>query len=273
MFRRNAVAVVVLGVLCSATLVAAQECKDSRFLTPLAGCTISWCQNSDFDAFEMQVSLTTEPRKKHVEGQIEAVRYDCSGKSALQVRRNAEQALKTAGYTIDFTGYDVPEHYVTSHKGTQWVAVVANEMSGDSQYTITAIQTGEMKQEMTASADAMAGAIAKTGRVAVYGIEFDTGKATLRPQSEKVLADVLAVLNGHQDWKMTIEGHTDSTGTAEGNAALSRKRADSVVAWLTTKGVAPGRLASVGYGDSKPVADNSSVDGRAKNRRVELVKQ
>jgi len=84
---------------------------------------------------------------------------------------------------------------------------------------------------------------------------------------------VLALLQGQPDWKLRIEGHTDSTGTREGNQALSQQRAAAVVAWLVKNGVAVSRLAAVGLGDTKPVADNKTEEGRARNRRVELAKQ
>ena len=136
-----------------------------------------------------------------MEGKVEKVHYTCTGKSALQVRRNAE------GYSLDFSGYDVPEHYLTAHKGGQWVAVVASEMTGDSAYDVTTVLTEAMKQEMTSDASAWAAEISQTGHAAVYGIEFDTGKATLKPESEKVLGDVLSLLQAQPDWKMKIEGH------------------------------------------------------------------
>jgi outer membrane protein OmpA-like peptidoglycan-associated protein len=126
---------------------------------------------------------------------------------------------------------------------------------------------------MTSNADAWASEISKTGRVAVYGIEFDTGQATLRPESQQVLAEVLKLLKSQPDWKMTIEGHTDSTGTAAGNQALSERRAQAVVVWLTKNGVAATRLAAAGLGDTRPIGDNKTEEGRARNRRVELVRQ
>ena len=86
----------------------------------------------------------------------------CTGKSALQVRRNTEQARRAAGYSIDFTAYDVPDHYVTGHKGGQWVAVVAAEMTGDSTYDVTTVLTEAMKQEMTSDASAWAAEINQT---------------------------------------------------------------------------------------------------------------
>jgi outer membrane protein OmpA-like peptidoglycan-associated protein len=266
----------LLLLITPARLVAqddAEGCKDSPLLTRLSGCVIAYCSKSDFDAAELQISLDKDPRTSHVEGKVEKIHYRCSGKSALQVRRNAEQALRAAGYALDFTGYDVPEHYVTAHKGAQWVAVVASELSGDSEYNVTTVLTEAMQQEMTSDASAWAAEINKTGHAAVYGIEFDTGKATLKPQSEKVLGDVLSLLQAQPDWKMKIEGHTDSTGTKAGNLTLSQQRAAAVVAWLTQNGIARSRLTTAGLGDTKPIADNSTEKGRARNRRVELVKQ
>jgi outer membrane protein OmpA-like peptidoglycan-associated protein len=275
--RLNALLLATLFLSSSSLGLVAQddaaECKDSPLLTRLSGCVIAYCSKSDFDAAELQTSLTKDPHTTHVEGKVKKIHYTCTGKSALQVRRNAEQALKAAGYGLDFTGYDVPEHYVTTHKGSQWVAVVASEMSGDSAYDVTTVLTEAMHQEMTSDASAWAAEIEKTGHAAVYGIEFDTGKATLRPESEKVLGEVLSLLQAQPDWKMRIEGHTDSTGTKVGNQALSQQRAATVVAWLAQNGIPRARLTAAGLGDSKPIADNSTDQGRARNRRVELVKQ
>jgi outer membrane protein OmpA-like peptidoglycan-associated protein len=251
----------------------AEGCKDSALLTRIAGCGIADCSKSDFDAAELQVSLSKDPRTTHLEGKIEKIHYTCSGKSGLQVRRNAEQALRAAGFTLDFTGYDVPDHYVTAHKGPQGVAVVASEMTGDSSYVLTTVLTEAMQQEMTSDAKAWADEIGKTGHAAIYGIEFDTGKATIKPESEKVLSEVLGMLQAQPSWKMKVEGHTDSTGTKAGNLALSQKRAESVVSWLVQKGIAQAQLEAAGLGDTKPIADNATDAGRAKNRRVELVKQ
>jgi outer membrane protein OmpA-like peptidoglycan-associated protein len=275
--RLNVLLLATLLLLSMPAGLVAQDdaggCKDSPLLTRLSGCVIADCSKSNFDAAELQISLSKDPRTSHVEGKIEKIHYTCTGKSALQVRRNAEQALRAAGYVLDFTGYDVPEHYVTAHKGPQWVAVVASEMTGDSAYNVTTVLTEAMQQEMTSDASAWAAEINKTGHAAVYGIEFDTGKATIKPQSEKVLGDVLSLLQAQPDWKMKIEGHTDSTGTKAGNQTLSQQRAAAVVAWLTQNGIARTRLTPAGLGDTKPIADNSTEQGRARNRRVELVKQ
>jgi len=130
-----------------------------------------------------------------------------------------------------------------------------------------------MKQEVTADASSLKDEIEKTGHVAVYGIHFDTGKSMIQPDSENTLKQVVALLQQNPDLKLRIEGHTDNQGNAAANQALSEKRAQAVVAWLVAQGIPANRLSAQGFGQSKPVAENSTDDGRAKNRRVELAKQ
>jgi outer membrane protein OmpA-like peptidoglycan-associated protein len=110
------------------------------------------------------------------------------------------------------------------------------------------------------------------GRARVYGILFDLDKAVIRPESKPVLDEVLGVLKGEPSWKVTIEGHTDSTGSDSHNLELSQQRADSVKAYLVAGGIDAGRLQTKGFGEGKPVADNATELGRAQNRRVELVR-
>lgn len=128
-----------------------------------------------------------------------------------------------------------------------------------------------MEQEVTASD--LSDAITKTGHVAVYGIHFDTGKATLQADSDAVLQQIVQLMTNDPALKLRVEGHTDNQGAAAANQTLSEKRAQAVVGWLTAHGVAASRLTAKGLGASKPVGDNATEDGRAKNRRVELVKQ
>jgi len=113
-------------------------------------------------------------------------------------------------------------------------------------------------------------AIAEKGSVAIYGIHFDTGKATLRPDSTPALEAVLTLINGKPGSRWIIAGHTDNQGSADPNQNLSEARAASVVKWLTGHGVAANRLVPQGFGMKHPVADNSTESGRALNRRVEI---
>jgi OOP family OmpA-OmpF porin len=115
--------------------------------------------------------------------------------------------------------------------------------------------------------------LAAKGRVALYGIHFDTDSAKIRPDSEPVLQEILALLQGSPDLKLEIQGHTDSTGTRPRNQTLSGERAASVKSYLTGRGIAPARLSTAGFADTVPVGDNATSEGRAKNRRVELVRK
>ncbi len=101
-------------------------------------------------------------------------------------------------------------------------------------------------------------------------ILFDTGKATLKPESTSVFVDIIRILNEYPNAKFTVEGHTDSVGSAKLNQQLSEKRANSVRDFLINEGIAADRLTAIGYGEDKPIATNNTRAGRAQNRRVEI---
>ena len=140
-------------------------------------------------------------------------------------------------------------------------------------YEQTAVLVKNLAEQMSASAQAMADAIASSGRLDIYGISFATGQAALTPASDAVLSDMLAVLVANPDWRLRIEGHTDNVGDRAANMTLSAARAAAVAAWLAGKGVDAARLSIAGLGDTQPVAENTTEDGRARNRRVVLIKQ
>ncbi len=121
---------------------------------------------------------------------------------------------------------------------------------------------GELKKQLLAEK-----------RARLYGILFDTNSSVIRSESQPVLDQVLDLLRAEPDWKLTIEGHTDAVGSNEHNLTLSQQRADAVKANLVSGGVNESRLKTVGFGESKPLADNGTELGRAQNRRVELVRE
>jgi outer membrane protein OmpA-like peptidoglycan-associated protein len=129
-----------------------------------------------------------------------------------------------------------------------------------------------MEQQMVADAEAWAEEINRTGSCSIYGILFDTGKSTIQPESRKCLEEVVKLLNDNPGWRMQVEGHTDNVGAKAANQKLSEERAAAVVAWLASNGIERSRLTSKGFGDSVPVAENGTEEGRAKNRRVALRK-
>jgi outer membrane protein OmpA-like peptidoglycan-associated protein len=111
------------------------------------------------------------------------------------------------------------------------------------------------------------------GRARIYGINFDTDSDRIKDESKPTLDKLVGIMKAKPDWKLTIEGHTDSTSTPQHNQDLSERRAASVKNYLQSAGIDPSRLKTIGYGQTKPVASNDSELGRAQNRRVELTKQ
>ena len=109
-------------------------------------------------------------------------------------------------------------------------------------------------------------------KIVTHGINFDIDKATLRPESMGTLNQIKAVMASDPTLKFEIDGHTDNTGGAAHNLALSQQRADAVKAQLVSMGISADRLTTKGCGDTKPIASNDTQDGKANNRRVEFVR-
>lgn len=139
---------------------------------------------------------------------------------------------------------------------------------------LVVIAPEQMEEKMMfVNAQEMSRSLEDSGKVALYGINFDTDKDTLRPDSQPTLQEIGKLLTANPQLKIRVVGHTDNQGKADYNLDLSRRRAASVVRELTSKyGLAANRLESFGCGLYAPVASNESEEGRAKNRRVELVK-
>jgi outer membrane protein OmpA-like peptidoglycan-associated protein len=115
--------------------------------------------------------------------------------------------------------------------------------------------------------------LATEGRIITYGITFDIGKATIKPQSMTEINRIYELMNQNADLKFEVQGHTDNTGNAALNQKLSEQRAQAIVAKLVEMGISANRLTAVGKGQSSPIADNGTDEGRAKNRRVEFIKK
>jgi outer membrane protein OmpA-like peptidoglycan-associated protein len=145
---------------------------------------------------------------------------------------------------------------------------------GGTYYNQTIAVVTPPKQVMFANAAALSSGIAANGHIVAQGIYFDTAKAVLKPESAPALQEIAKLLSAQPQLKLYVVGHTDNAGTLQANMELSRQRAAAVVKALTGQyGVAPARLQPYGDGPYAPVASNDSEDGRAQNRRVELVKQ
>ncbi|MDR1683597.1 MAG: OmpA family protein [Candidatus Symbiothrix sp.] len=102
------------------------------------------------------------------------------------------------------------------------------------------------------------------------GIQFQSGKATIKATSNPILNQIVKVMQDNSDYYLTISGHTDNVGKPESNQKLSEERAAAVKTYLVDHGIAANRLTSLGFGDTQPIESNKTAAGRAKNRRVDI---
>ena len=161
-------------------------------------------------------------------------------------------------------------------QGDVYVSIALAEGNRESLAIVRVIETKSMDAGKIAfvGADAMRSAIADTGHIALYGIQFDFDKAVVKPESQPTLDAIAKLLAGDAELHIAVVGHTDGQGTANYNMDLSQRRARAVVAALTQEyGIDATRLSARGAGATQPLAPNDSEEGRAKNRRVELVRE
>jgi outer membrane protein OmpA-like peptidoglycan-associated protein len=189
--------------------------------------------------------------------------------SPLQVIRNYQNAARAVGGKILFDNGRVTTIVLNKGGKELWLDVAPYQ---GAEYDLTIIEKEAMKQEVAIDAASMASSIADTGSVAIYGINFDTAKSDIKPDSEPAIDEIAKMLTNNPTLKVYIVGHTDMVGDAASNVRLSQARAQSVITALVSKhGIAAARLIAFGNGPYAPVASNKTDDGRAKNRRVELV--
>ncbi len=251
--------------------------KDYPGISRMPGFYISGYKEAEFDAFAFPVSQKNERVEQQVEGRFVKISYDRTENAApvskLQIIRNLQNAARAAGGSVVFEQSEDPGLWETTLRLTRsgseiWVYIGAR----DNMYEQTVVARKAMQQEVTMDAGAMGDALSETGRVAVYGIYFDTAKSDLKPESEPMLAEIAKLLQQKPALKLLIVGHTDMVGDTTANVKLSQARAQSVVSALTAKyGISAARLVPYGAGPYAPVASNKTEEGRAKNRRVELV--
>ncbi len=161
------------------------------------------------------------------------------------------------------------KHYVLNHVNGK---ITFQVWSNSARAEIGVVKLEDFNQTIKApTASEMKSDIDKTGK-AILNINFDTDKATLKPDGETLVAEIFTLLNENDSLKLSIEGHTDSSGNVERNKQLSMDRANTVMYTLAGKGIAISRLQAKGFGSKNPILSNETEENKAKNRRVELVK-
>jgi OOP family OmpA-OmpF porin len=244
------------------------------FPTRMPGYRIEACKVEEFGRYEF---FTPKPPKRPVEGKFTFVTYTITDRknepSGLAVVRNYEGALRKIGAT----------NLQTDPNSTWWVngrivkdgqEAWAQAEKGNGKIWLRIVEKEAMQQHVVADAAGLGSDIKSTGHVAVYGITFDTNKSLVKPESKPSLDEIAKLLKQDPTLRLKVVGHTDMVGSLEANMALSQARAEAVVqALVAERGVAAARLKGYGVGPLAPVASNDTDEGRAKNRRVELVKE
>lgn len=203
----------------------------------------------------------TQTNYSHIEGTKEL--------SFIQIVRNYENSVKKLGGKTLLSDGRVYHGKIEKNKGVTYISAEAFNEGRD--YTLIIVENKPMEDEVTIDAAALNQGISETGKVAVYGIYFDSGKSVIKPESKPTIDEIVKMLQQSPKLKIFIVGHTDSDGSVESNMKLSSDRAAAVVKALTENGISASRLKSSGVGPYCPVESNHTEEGKAKNRRVELV--
>jgi OOP family OmpA-OmpF porin len=264
-------------VLLTPALVFAEPdadgCKDHRLFTRMKNYYILECEKK-FDQALILLDEDPESAKNlKPEGDRALIKYQYQevagmAPSYLQIRRNYQNAAKAlkARILVDRERYTAMQ--IDKNGARIYVGI---ELFNDGRnISLTILEQKAMEQEVTAND--MWEALQKDGFMALY-INFDTNKATIKPESTGIIDQIVELMKSQSSLKITIEGHTDSQGLPAANKTLSLNRAKSVIKAISAGGINQSRMIAVGWGQEKPVADNRTEEGRAKNRRVEIVKK
>lgn len=220
----------------------------------------------NFEEFGSAKFYNTNAEEVTAEGKKTYIYYESKENVApLKIIRNYSNAIKKIGGTA--YEYSTNRAWLNYKKGNY--EIWADVFAGDYHYTLTIVEIGEVEQEVTAAS--LYDELNKTGKAVLY-INFETGKSTILPESKKIIEEIVSMMAKNTDLKISVEGHTDNVGTEEANQKLSEQRAKAVMDAIVAAKVDKSRLQSKGFGEMKPVADNDTETGRAKNRRVELIK-
>jgi OmpA-OmpF porin, OOP family len=299
---KRLILIAAVALICAPATRAddAENCKDHPLFSRVPGYSLTSCDTTDYQELKFNVG----PSKPNpdggeattasvpVTGKFFKLTYTldegATRKSPLQLMRNFQNAVRAAGGSVEgeylgwcqvgldesiFQGGNNCANWSTTLKvvkGGKETWTLVHPGGDGEELTLYVMEREAMKQDV--AVNELLDAMKKDGFVALH-INFDTAKATIKPDSNALLDQAAAMLNMAPDLKIEVNGHTDNVGEAAANQKLSEARAQSVVAALAQRGVAAGRMTAKGLGQTVPVADNRTEEGRGKNRRVELVKR
>ncbi len=251
------------------------EGSEPNYINRMPGFYVSDCKNSDYNDVEFVYYVKGDAFKINKSGKYYDIYYskkeDVSQKySSAQINENYYNAiLKIKGKALAdrkttlFASINGKDVYIQVH--------TAANSSDSRSYRIEVVEVEQMQQDIIINLEE---ALDRDGKVALYGILFDTDKSTIKPESEKALQQIIDYLNTNPKVNIIIVGHTDMTGEFSHNMKLSKDRAEEIKDYLIKTGkIDSSRLESNGVGPLCPVSTNEKDDGKTLNRRVEIVKK
>ncbi len=303
----NTILFAILFIASSVNLLAqddASGCKDYSLFNRMPNYYLHNCEEVEFGSIKFPVGapdLELENRMKSeiIEGKVMVFNYllmdDKKPISGLQLFRNFQNAAKQNGGVIkgeyqgwctgtyEFTGENINEGTIPfGNSCTNWGQTIKFakdnkeiwvyvQLSGEGEgYDMVIVEKESMTQYI--QANAMFDKINSGDALTLY-INFESGKSAIKSDSQTIIDELYKMLNSNPTLKITIEGHTDNVGNPASNKTLSEQRANSVKTSLVNKGISADRVKCLGFGQDKPIDDNSTENGKAKNRRVEIKKQ
>ncbi len=284
--------------------------KDHPVLSRYPGCRIVDYYQKEFEEFSLLLGPAKDintAKRKNLEGKLTYIKYLCPpNKTTLEVYKNYELALMKAGFKILYKERadgrsdvgaiskfleevsrihvgvtEQPSFYISASSPDEKIFIslfVTYHFDREPKVILSVIEPkpmeiGLVKAEII-TAETMEAQIKETGKVAIYSIYFDFDKADIKPESRPTIEEIAKLLKNNPNLKLYVVEHTDNVGTLEYNMKLSERRAQAVVKELVEKyGISKDRLKAFGVGPLSPVNTNETEEGRALNRRVELVKQ
>jgi outer membrane protein OmpA-like peptidoglycan-associated protein len=268
---------ICFAVLCIAPRALAQEDveggRDHPLVSRMPGFYVAEYIEKEFDSVPFK---NEKGQEANVEGKYFYIDYlikgDAKAPSDVQIIRNFVNAFQKAGGK---TVYQTPsDAYMKVEKGGGVTWAHVTPYNGGNGYILEIIERKAMTQDVKADAAAMGEDLKATGHVAVYGITFDADKAEIRPEAAAAIAEIAKLLAQNTGLKLFVVGHTANAGSVETGLKLSQARAEAVARYLVDKhGIQAVRLRAFGAGPFCPVSTNLTEEGRAMNRRVELVQQ
>ena len=249
--------------------------KDHPLFNRMPGYRIMHYKDHDFDVYKN--FLNEKGKKITVEGHFYYFNYGIKKgekkASGPQVLRNYMNAVKKAGGSV-ILEQGCCNVYLKLKKNNQvtWVRVQSYRDAGS--YQVWIIEEAKMKQDIVVDAKAMLNDLNSQGHIALYGIYFDFDKSDVKSESEPALKEITKLLTENPSLNLYVVGHTDNTGDFNYNMKLSQSRAEAVVNTLTSKyNIDKNRVTAAGVGPLSPIASNDTEEGKALNRRVELIKR